>query len=205
MGKGDHTRASILVHATELATRIGLGGLSIGGLATETGMSKSGLFAHFGSKEAMQVQALEAEADRFIEHVVRPALRADAGEPRVRALFDRWLTWANGSGKKGCLFVQSSAEFDDQPGAVRDALEQQQERWFSFLAEAGRRASVEGHFQSDLDAEQFAFELHALLLGFHHAQRMMRDPRAEERLRRAFERLLSSRGSSDLASTGKSQ
>lgn len=192
MRKGEQTRATILEQATEIATRVGLGGLSIGGLATETGLSKSGLFAHFGSKEALQVQALEAEADKFIDHVVRPALRADPGEPRVRALFDRWLRWVNTRGKNGCLFVQSSAEFDDQPGAVRDALRVQQERWFTFLAEAGNRAAEEGHFRETLDADQFAFELHALLLGFHHAHRMMRDPQAEARLTLAFERLLDS-------------
>jgi len=192
MKKGEQTRAAILEQATEIATRVGLGGLSIGGLATETGLSKSGLFAHFGSKEALQVQALEAEAARFIDHVVRPALKAEPGEPRIRALFDRWLRWVNTGGKKGCLFVQSSAEFDDQPGAVRDALRVQQERWFAFLAEAGKRAATEAHFRSDLDADQFAFELHGQLLGFHHAHRMMRDPQAQARLTQAFERLLDS-------------
>ena len=190
MGKGDHTRASILDHATELATRVGLGGLSIGALATESGMSKSGLFAHFGSKEALQVQTLQAEALRLTDRVIRPALKAEAGEPRVRALFDRWVAWVGSANKKGCLFVQSTAEFDDQPGAVRDTLEEQQRAWLDFLAEAGRRAVSQGHFRPELDAEQFAFELHALMLGFHHAERMMRDCSAEERLRTAFERLM---------------
>ncbi len=192
MGKGDHTRATILEHATELATRVGLGGLSIGGLAAETGMSKSGLFAHFGSKEALQIQALEVEARRLTDRVIRPALKADPGEPRLCALFDGWVEWASASNKKGCLFVQSVAEFDDQPGAVRDTLERQQGEWLGFLAEASRRAIDEGHFAPDLDVDQFAFELHALLLGFHHAQRMMRDRLAEDRLRVAFDRLLAS-------------
>lgn len=191
MGKGDQTRASILDHAAELATRVGLGGLSIGGLAAETGMSKSGLFAHFGSKEALQVQALEAEAGRLIERVIRPALSAPAGEPRIQALFEAWIRWATRRSAQGCLFVQSVTEFDDQPGAVRDTLERQQRDWLDFLAGAAQRAVSEGHFVEDTDTYQFAFELHALLLGFHHAQRMMRDEAAEERLRRAFERLLS--------------
>lgn len=202
MGKGASTRAGILDHAADLASRVGLGALSIGDLASDMGMSKSGLFAHFGSKETLQVQTLEAAANRFVREVVRPALEAESGEPRVQALFDRWLAWADQQRQTGCLFVQSTAEFDDQPGPVRDTLEHQQRQWLDFLAEAAARAMTEGHFRPDVDTQQFAFELHALLLGYHHAKRMMRDQAAEERLRTAFERLL---GASRSAMTVRSK
>lgn len=190
MGKGAETRAEILDHAAELATRIGLGGLSIGGLASDLDMSKSGLFAHFGSKQSLQVQTIESAAARFVDGVVRPALTAPAGEARIQALFDGWLAWVHRKERAGCLFVQSSAEFDDQPGPVRDALADQQARWLSFLSEAARRAVAAGDFASAVDPEQFAFELHALLLGYHHAHRMLRDELAGERLRAAFKGLL---------------
>lgn len=192
MGKGAATKAAILDRAAALATRSGLDGLSIGGLAQDLGMSKSGLFAHFGSKESLQVETLETAAARFTDSVVRPALKAPPGEPRIRSVIRHWVEWAGAQGRKGCLFVQATAEFDDRPGPVRDALAEQQYRWLGFLAEAARRAVAEGHFDADLDAEQFAFEVHALLLGFHHAHRMTRDAEAQERLARAVDRLLES-------------
>lgn len=192
MGKGDETRAAILDRAADLARRTGLDGLTIGTLAAELEMSKSGLFAHFGSKETLQVQTLDAAARLFTEAVVRPALRAPAGEPRILALVERWLAWAGARGRKGCLFVHASAEFDDRPGAVRETLAAQQAGWLDFLAEAAARAVTEDHFRRDLDTRQFAFELHALLLGFHHAHRMTRDTEARSRLMQAVERLLAS-------------
>lgn len=192
MRKGTETRATILGHAGDLASRIGLQALSIGRLADDIGMSKSGLFAHFGSKEALQVQTLERAAEQFTDRVVRPALRAPQGASRVRALFDGWLDWEGSRAMKGCIFVQSSAEFDDQPGAVRDTLERQQRQWMEFLAECARRAVSLGHFHADLDCDQFAFEFYALLIGYGHAHRMMRDPNARARLQAAFERLLGS-------------
>jgi len=192
MGKGAETRVAILDRAAALATRTGLDGLSIGVLAQDLGMSKSGLFAHFGSKEVLQVETLEAAAQRFADTVVRPALKQPAGEPRLRAVIGHWMAWAGAQGRKGCLFVQATAEFDDRPGSVRDTLATQQDAWLSFLSDAARRAINEGHFSSNLDTEQFAFELHALLLGFHHAHRMTRDADAGDRLARAVDRLFDS-------------
>lgn len=192
MGKGAETRHAILERAATLATRTGLDGLSIGELAQDLGMSKSGLFAHFGSKESLQIGTLESAAARFTNTVVRPALAAAAGEPRIRAVIDHWVAWADAQGRKGCLFVQATAEFDDRPGPVREVLAAQQQRWLGFLQEAARRAVEEGHFDPSLDTEQFAFEVHALLLGFHHAHRMTRDSAAEGRLTRAVDRLFES-------------
>ena len=193
MTKGADTREIILRRATDLASRIGLQGLSIGRLSREVGMSKSGLFAHFGSKEALQVETLRTAGEAFVDDVVRPAFKAPRGEPRIRAIFEGWVQWARSRQMKGgCIFVQASTEFDDQPGPIRDALEQQQRDWLDLVEESAQRARSEGHFRADADAEQFAFEFNALLMGYHHAHRMMRDAQAESRLHRAFTKLLES-------------
>jgi AcrR family transcriptional regulator len=191
MRKGELTRQGILQHAAGLASSIGLDGLTIGRLADDLDLSKSGLFAHFGSKEGLQVQVLEHAAARFTEVVVRPALRAPRGEPRVRALFERWRRWPKESGMPGgCFFVQAAVELDDQPGPARDRLVQQQRDWLGLIATVVRGAVAEGHFGAEVDPDQFAHELHGLMLGWHHAARLLRDPRAEPRARTAFEALI---------------
>lgn len=188
MGKGDLTRQAIVEHALAMASRIGLEGLSIGGLAQDLHLSKSGLFAHFQSKQALQLQVLEAATRQFTDVVVRPALTAPRGEPRVRALFDRWLAWAQGSRwPGGCVLIAASVEFDDQPGAVRDFIAGAQKDWFDTLAQAVRIAIGEGHFRAELDPEQFAFEAYGIALAMHHTSRLLKDPRAEQRAREAFE------------------
>lgn len=191
MRKGELTHQAILERAIRLASRVGLEGLSIGGLADELSLSKSGLFAHFKSKTALQVEVLEAATTMFTERVVRPALAQPRGEPRVRALFDGWLTWDRDTVLEGgCIFVAASVELDDSPGPARDALVQSQRDWLDCLAQAARIAVAEGHFRKDLDVEQFAHDEYAVMLGFHHAKRLMQDPKAEARARRAFEALV---------------
>ena len=123
MGKGDQTRDAILERAVRLASQVGLEGLTIGRLAGALDLSKSGLFAHFASKETLQVQTLERAAERFVEVVLRPALAEPRGEPRLRALFERWLRWPQEvSQPGGCIFVQAAVELDDRPGPARDRL-----------------------------------------------------------------------------------
>jgi AcrR family transcriptional regulator len=192
MSKGAQTRERIVSQAMRLASRDGLGGLTIGGLADELDMSKSGLFAHFRSKDELQLQVLQAAAARFVETVVRPALQAPRGVPRVRALLERWLAWDADSERLpgGCIFVAAAVELDDHPGSLRDYLAATQRAWLAALARAADIAVAEGHFRADLDREQFAFELYALMLGHHHQVRLLRDPRARERVRTAIERLL---------------
>ena len=191
MRKGEETKAAILGHAVQLATRIGLDGLTIGRLATDLGLSKSGLFAHFRSKEALQIQVLDAAAERFIDEVVRPAVREPRGEPRVTALFERWLAWTkSNSGPGGCLFVAAAAELDDRPGAVRERLVALQKGWLEMVGIVFSTGVAAGRFRSDLDPDEFAHDLYAIMLGFHHAARLMKDPRAEARAHGAFERLL---------------
>lgn len=191
MGKGEQTRDAILERAIRLASQVGLEGLTIGRLAGALDLSKSGLFAHFASKEALQVQTLERAGEQFVEVVVRPALAEPRGEPRLRALFERWLRWPELVPQPGgCLFVQAAAELDDRPGPARDLLVALQREWLAALATAVRSARAEGHFRRDVDPEQVAFELLGIMLSTHHAARLLRDPKAAARARRAFERLL---------------
>jgi AcrR family transcriptional regulator len=192
MRKGEATRAAILERGVELATETGLDGLTIGRLATDLRLSKSGLFAHFKSKEALQIQVLDAAAERFVEEVVRPAVKKPRGEPRLAALFERWLAWTkSNSGPGGCVFVAAAAELDDRPGPVRDRLVALQKGWLEVITTVYRTGVEERHFRSDVDAEQFAYELYSVMLGFHHAERLLHDPRADARANAAFERLLS--------------
>jgi AcrR family transcriptional regulator len=188
MGKGQATREAILDHAVQLARRIGLEGLTIGRLAEDLDLSKSGLFAHFRSKEALQVQVLESAAMRFVATVLRPALEIRRGEPRVRALFERWLDWERRPG--GCVFVQAAADLDDRDGPARERLVQLQCDWLDAIATTAGGAIREGHFKASLDPRQFAHDLNGIILAYHHAARLLRQPDAEQRARTAFETLL---------------
>jgi AcrR family transcriptional regulator len=191
MTKGDETRDRIVDRALRLATRDGLAGLSIGGLAADLGLSKSGLFAHFGSKEDLQLAVLREAVARFEATVVRPAIRAERGEPRVRALLDRWMAWMNDPAfPGGCLMTAASVELDDHEGRPRDYLAGTQRQLLATLAKAARLAVQTGHFRPELDCDQFAFELYALMLARGHWKRLLRDPQADVRARTAFETLI---------------
>ena len=188
MSKGAETRQAILERAFELASVIGLSGVTIGRIAEEAGLSKSGLFAHFGSKEALDVAVVEEASRQFVQEVMVPALREPRGEPRVRALFERWVTWGQRPG--GCFFVGAGAELDDRPGPPRDALARACKDWVDEIAKAARIAVREGHFAASLDPEQFAFELYGIMLSFHQFHRFLRDPATQLRTRQAFDRLV---------------
>jgi AcrR family transcriptional regulator len=191
MSKGESTRGRILDEAIAVASVDGLTGLTLGRLADQVGMSKSGLFAHFRSKEELQVQVLEEAFARFRDRVVAPALRAPRGEPRVRALFDGWMAWAaDPAVPGGCLFMHATAELDDQPGPARDCLVDSQRDWREFLVDAARRAVDAGHFRADLDPELFVFQIEGILLARHRAARLLQDPAADARARRAFDALV---------------
>jgi AcrR family transcriptional regulator len=191
MAKGEETRRAILDHALEVATKEGLEGLTIGRLAQDLRLSKSGLFAHFRGKEELLLQVLQTARARFIEQVVRPGLSAPRGEPRVRALFEAWLAWERSSALPGgCPFVAAAVELDDRPGPARDLVVQSQRDWLDVIANSARTGVQEGHFRRDFDAEQFAYEFYGAVLSYHHVARLLRDPAAEVRVRRAFESLL---------------
>jgi AcrR family transcriptional regulator len=189
VSKGEDTRQTILEQAAAVAARQGLAGLTIGSLAERTGLSKSGLFAHFKSKEALQLQVLAYARDFFVDEVIRPATRTPRGEARVRALFEHWLEVGRSAGP-GCLFVSTSTEFDDQPGPVRDQLVRDYWDCTDSVAQMFRTGIAEGDFDAAADAEQLAYDLHSIMLGFFHAHRLLGDPKAEDRARRSFERIL---------------
>ncbi len=178
----------ILDEAGRLARRLGLAGLTIGSLATQTGMSKSGLFAHFGSKESLQIQVLEHSSERFVDDVIRPALKAPRGIPRVRDLFERWLEWDSAEG--GCPLVAATFELDDQPGPVREHLVRIQRDWADTLATVFTSGIGEGHFRPDADPRQFAQDIQGVMLSYHMASRLLADRSAAERARRALDALL---------------
>jgi len=189
--KGDETRARILRHAARVASRDGLGGLSIGELAAQLEMSKSGLFAHFGSKEDLQLEVLRAASADFSERVILPALKQPRGQPRLRGLFEGWLKWAvDPDVPGGCIFAGASFELDDQPGPVRDYLVEEEQRLLGVLSRSARLGVESGLLRADLDCDLLAFQLHGLMLGFHHARRLMRQRNAEAMARLSFEQLL---------------
>lgn len=191
MGKGQVTRDAILDRAIALARQVGLEGLTIGRLAADLDLSKSGLFAHFRSKEALQVQVLEAAAERFVATVIRPALGVRRGEARVRALFERWLDWEGRQQTPGgCLFVQAAVELDDREGPARDRLVALQQRWLEIIATTVREAKSAGHLKATVDPDQFAHDLNGIMLAYHHSARLLRDPSGEHRARTAFDNLI---------------
>lgn len=192
MRKGAETRERIVDRAFRLATRDGLEGISIGSLAEATGMSKSGLFAHFGSKEELQCEVLKTAAALFEEHVLRKSFRGvPRGEPRVVRVFENWLHWVSDPALPGgCLFLAAATELDDRPGPPRDVLVTTQRALAGTLALSARMAVEEGHFRPDLDSEQFAFDMFSIILAYHHARRLLRDPKADAKARAAFAQLL---------------
>lgn len=203
MSKGHDTRERIVDHAFHMASAVGLEGLSLGELAAELELSKSGLFAHFRSKEALQLAVIDHAAALFVQKVVTPAFEAKRGEPRLRALVERWFDWGLSNRKHGCFFVAASTELDDRPGPLRDALASTQRDWQDTLVNAVRIAQREGDFRDDLEPEQLGFELFALMLGAHHHGRMLGDRSSKERLYAAVERLFESARSSRRSGTAR--
>ena len=174
-----------------LARQVGLEALTIGRLAADLELSKSGLFAHFQSKEALQVQVLDAAAERFVATVVKPAFAVQRGEPRLRDLFERWLDWEGRQRTPGgCIFVQASFELDGREGPARDRIVQLQKEWLEAMATTVRGAIRERHFRRTVDPEQFAHDLNGIMLAYHHAARLLKDKAAEQRARAAFAALV---------------
>lgn len=188
--KGQQTRASILDAALTLASRQGLEGLSIGALAEVTGMSKSGVFAHFGSREELQISVIREYHNRFEEEVFFPAIQAERGLPRLVAMYDRWVRRVSVEIHSGCIYISGATEFDDRPGPVRDALAAMVRAWHDALRKAITLARQAGHLQPDTDPAQMAFEVHGLILALHHDARFLRTSGAVERARIGFEHVL---------------
>ena len=191
MGKGAETRAYILTQAISMAGILGLEGLTIGRLATQTGMSKSGLFGHFGSKEALQLAVLETIAKDFSLKVISPALKEPTGETRLRKLFSNWMEWANDEKQEGgCRLMGASVELNARPGELRDYLAEQQIEWIDCIRRMAQKAVSESIFRAGLDTRQFAFEFHSIGLGLNFSLRLLRDPAALSRSQVAFDSLI---------------
>ena len=190
--KGQATRNQILDAALRLASVLGLEGLTIGELAKSVGMSKSGLYAHFQAKDSLQLQVLEQVRDRFVDHVLRPAFRSPRGEPRVRGILKHWVEYLeNPRTQAGAsVFIAASFELDDRPGPLRDFLIQTHRELFGNLEKAVRLAIEEGHFHSSAQPQQFAFEMHSLVMGFQHAQRLLQETRSKDWLFSAFDQMI---------------
>lgn len=187
--KGASTRDAIIDQAYAIACVGGLESLSIGPLAQAVGMSKSGVFAHFGSREDLQLAVLDAAGERFFDAVVPPALRQPRGLARLRAIMDGWFDWVR-QNEGGCLLVAAVTEYDDRPGPLRDRVLAQQQRWRGELARAVALAVDTGDLASGCDPAQIAFELYCIALGVHHDAGLFGYEATLARGRRSLDRLL---------------
>ena len=190
MQKGQQTKAAIVDAALGLASQIGLEGLSIGALAEITGMSKSGVFAHFGSREELQISVIREYHERFEREVFYPAMQAARGLPRLRAMFDNWMVQTSNEIDSGCIYIGGAVEFDDRAGPVRDALASSVTSWQAAVRRAVEQAQEEGQLMREVDPLQVAFEIHGLILALHYEARFLKVPGAAERARQGFARLL---------------
>ena len=193
--KGRHTKAVIVDAALGLATQIGLEGLSIGALAEVTHMSKSGVFAHFGSREELQISVIRDYFVRFEEEVFLPSLREARGLPRLRAMFDNWMKRVAVEIQSGCIFISGAVEFDDRPGPVRDALASSVKTWLAAMYRAVVQAKEEGHLLPDADEQQIAFEIHGLILAVHYEARFLKNPGSTVRANTGFDNIVARYGS----------
>ena len=188
--KGHQTRVAILDAALSLASHMGLEGLSIGALADVMHMSKSGVFAHFGSREDLQIAVIRQYHARFEEEVFRGAMSAERGLPRLKDLFERWIRRVSVELDSGCIYISGAVEFDDRPGPVRDALAEMVRAWHGALHRSISIAVEMGHLRDNTDQSQMLFEMHGLILALHHDSRFLRNPGVLDRARAGFERML---------------
>jgi AcrR family transcriptional regulator len=197
MQKGQQTKAAIIDAALGLATQIGLEGLSIGALAEVTQMSKSGVFAHFGSREELQISVIREYHTRFEEEVFYPALQAERGLPRLRALFANWMKRTSVEIDSGCIYISGAVEFDDRPGPVRDALASSVQAWHGAMKRAITVAKEEDHLRADVDEDQMLFEIHGLILALHYEARFLKNPGSIARANQGFDNILKLYGAKD--------
>lgn len=192
MRKGELTRAAILDVALELASRNGLESLTIGSLADRMNMSKSGVFAHFGSREDLQIAVLKLYHQRFEQEVFFPSMREPRGLARLKALFGRWVERVSVEIASGCIYISGAVEYDDRPGPIRDALVAMVGTWQGVLLRCVGQAIETGEFAPDADAPQMVYEMYGLILGLHHDARFLHRPGSVERAGLGFARLIDS-------------
>ena len=197
MQKGQQTKAAIVDAALGLATQIGLEGLSIGALAEVTQMSKSGVFAHFGSREELQISVVREYHTRFEQEVFYPAMQEPRGLPRLRALFRNWMNRTSVEIDSGCIYISGAVEFDDRTGPVRDALVGSVKSWLAAMTRAVIQAREEGHLRAEFDEQQLIFEIHGLILALHYEARFLKTPGSTDRAHAGFDNILKLYGARD--------
>jgi len=188
--KGDLTRAAIVEAALQAASRDGLEGLTIGTLAEQMRMSKSGVFAHFGSREELQLAVLKEYVHRFVDDVLRPAVSKPRGLPRLEAILERWVAFLAREMMRGCIMIAGAVEYDDVPGPQRDEMVAIITGWKHELVIAIRQAVAEGHLQARVDAHQLVFEIYGLMLAMHQDARLLRSADSAKRARAGLRRLI---------------
>jgi len=190
MRKGEQTRAAILDVALELASRNGLEGLTIGLLADRMNMSKSGVFAHFGSREDLQLEVVKLYHHRFEGEVFLPSIKEARGLPRLLAMYARWVKRVSVEIASGCIYISGAVEYDDREGPIREELVSMVRAWQGALLRSVQQAVEARHLRAGIDAEQLVFEMHGLILALHHDARFLRNPGAVERAEAGFARLI---------------
>ena len=188
MRKGELTRAAILDVALDLASRDGLEGLTIGVLADKMNMSKSGVFAHFGSREDLQIEVLKLYHRRFEQEVFYPAMKEARGLPRLRSMFAHWVKKVSVEIASGCIYISGAVEYDDRPGPIREELVAMVAAWQGALLRCVRQAIENGDLRAETDAAQLVYEMYGLILALHHDARFMRSPGSVDRASIGFDR-----------------
>jgi AcrR family transcriptional regulator len=197
MRKGELTRAAILDVALGLASRDGLEGLTIGLLADKMNMSKSGVFAHFGSREDLQIEVLKLYHHHFEQEVFYPSMKDARGLPRLQSMFSRWIKRVTMELASGCIYISGAVEYDDRPGAIREELVGRVKAWQEALRRCVEQAVECGHLRSDTDPQQMVYEMYGLVLALHHDARFIKRPGSVGRAQAGFERLLKSYRTAD--------
>ncbi len=190
MRKGEQTRAAIVEAALDLSSRHGLEGLTIGALAERMQMSKSGVFAHFGSREDLQIAVLKAYEQLFADDILVPSLTERRGLARLGAIFGRWIDRTAVEAASGCIWISGATDYDDRPGAVRDELVSMVRAWQRELMRAIAQSVETGELREGTEPAELVFSLYGIVLVLHHDARLLESPNAVERARRAYERLI---------------
>lgn len=189
MTKENDTKRAILHKGLEMASHLSLETLTIGLLAKEMKISKSGLFAHFKSKENLQLEILDYAAQQFTREVILPALKAERGIPRIRAIVENWIKWGS-KFKGGCIFVTATTEFNDRPGNIQNKLFDQQKQWVRVLRKIGESAIKAGDIKPERDCEQFAYDLYSLVLGHYYYSQLIEDPKIDQHKEKSLNQFL---------------
>ncbi|MBY0573700.1 MAG: TetR/AcrR family transcriptional regulator [Undibacterium sp.] len=192
MSKGELTRAAILDVALETASKHGLEGLTIGVLAEQMQMSKSGVFAHFGSREDLQIETLKLYHQHFEQEVFYPSMIQARGLPRLRSMFQLWTALVTREIAAGCIYISGAIEYDDREGMIRNELVMMVKAWQNALRRATEQAIELGQLQKDTNPEQIVYEMYGLILALHHDARFLQKTGSVDRAEFGFNRMIGS-------------